>query len=64
MELEATPAEEEPSPHEMNILAWQDSCERSMHEDTSKLGIFDNSCAIREWKLQAGVKDDHPYMCP
>eukprot|EP00959_Pyramimonas_sp_CCMP1952_P358619 7508900-Pyramimonas_sp.AAC.1 len=61
MELEATPAEEESSPHEMNLLSWQDSCERSMYQCISQVGIFDNACFIREWKLQAGIKDDHPY---
>eukprot|EP00959_Pyramimonas_sp_CCMP1952_P144033 3015262-Pyramimonas_sp.AAC.1 len=34
-----------------------------MYEDISQVGMFDNACTVREWKLQAGIKDDHPYVC-
>eukprot|EP00959_Pyramimonas_sp_CCMP1952_P180964 3784200-Pyramimonas_sp.AAC.1 len=64
MELEATPADDDPSPHTINILSWQDSCERSMYEDIGQIGTFDNACTIREYKLQAGLVDDHPYISP
>eukprot|EP00959_Pyramimonas_sp_CCMP1952_P090579 1896299-Pyramimonas_sp.AAC.1 len=64
MELEATLADDDPSPHTIHILSWQDSRERSMYEDISQTATFENACTIREYKLQAGLVDDHPCISP
>eukprot|EP00959_Pyramimonas_sp_CCMP1952_P130821 2735404-Pyramimonas_sp.AAC.1 len=64
-ELEATPADDGPSPDQQSdtvyILSWQDCCERPLHEDTSQIPTFDNACTPCEYKLRAGHADDHPY---
>eukprot|EP00959_Pyramimonas_sp_CCMP1952_P166438 3478714-Pyramimonas_sp.AAC.1 len=45
--LEATPADKVPPFVQqlgtMHVLPWQDCCERSCHEDTSRLTTFDNT---------------------
>eukprot|EP00959_Pyramimonas_sp_CCMP1952_P375699 7868647-Pyramimonas_sp.AAC.1 len=35
-----------------------------MYEDIGQIGTFDNACTIHEYKLQAGLVDDHPYISP
>eukprot|EP00959_Pyramimonas_sp_CCMP1952_P247493 5173834-Pyramimonas_sp.AAC.1 len=67
-ELEVIPADNAPAPGQpfdtVYILSWQDCCERSYYEDTSQIPTFDNACTPREYKLQAGHADDHPYVPP
>eukprot|EP00959_Pyramimonas_sp_CCMP1952_P457774 9475492-Pyramimonas_sp.AAC.1 len=46
------------------ILSRQDCCERSCHEDASQIHTFDNAYTPREYKLQAGLQDDHQYAPP
>eukprot|EP00959_Pyramimonas_sp_CCMP1952_P069112 1442731-Pyramimonas_sp.AAC.1 len=48
----------------MRILSWQDCRERSCHEDTSQIPTFNNTYTPREYKLQAGLPDDHQYVPP
>eukprot|EP00959_Pyramimonas_sp_CCMP1952_P327053 6846180-Pyramimonas_sp.AAC.1 len=61
--LEATPADDAPTPDQQlqttRVLSRQDCRERSCHEDTSQIHTFDNTYTPREYKLQAGLPDDH-----